>query len=264
MVSICISVVSTHQNELFKDLLDDLVGISDRFEVQVILRHNLPEPSIGVFEGLELREVWNDARAGFAANHNANFSLCQSDVFMVVNPDIRIENVEGLLLLAEAACAHGTVVGPQIINSAGELEDHIRAPLTIGSVLTRYLPFSQSEKEAVHPYFWIAGMFLVFPRELFGNLNGFDEKFFLYCEDADICARAALRDKPALVVENVKVTHDAQRASRRLNKYTLIHFKSLIVFFLSSVARRSLRLEPRRVSDCFIVHEIAQSKEVKK
>ena len=52
MVSICISVVSTHHNELFKDLLDDLVGISDRFEVQVILRHNLPEPSIGVFEGL--------------------------------------------------------------------------------------------------------------------------------------------------------------------------------------------------------------------
>ena len=55
-------------------------------------------------------------------------------------------------------------------------------------------------------------MFLVFPRGLFENLNGFDKKFFLYCEDVDICARAALRDKPALVVENVKVTHDAQRA----------------------------------------------------
>ena len=78
MVSICISVVSTHQNELIKYLLDDLAGISFCFEVQVILRHNLPEPSIGVFDGLELKEIWNDARAGFAVNHNANFSLCHA------------------------------------------------------------------------------------------------------------------------------------------------------------------------------------------
>ena len=261
MSSICISVVSTHQNELIKGLLNDLRGISERSETQVIVRHNLPEPSIGVFEGLDLKEVWNDAKAGFAANHNANFSLCKSRIFMVVNPDIRIKDARELLILAEAAAKYESIVGPQIINGSGKLEDHIRPPLTLFSILKRYLPVLKSHEELTQPYFWIAGMFLVFPRDLFEKLNGFDAKYFLYCEDADICVRAALLDKPAFVVKNIRVYHDAQRASRRLNKYTFIHLKSLITFFFSNAAKLGIKLPPRHLDDCFIVHKCSKSKE---
>lgn len=265
MNSICISVVSTRQNELIRNLLNDLAGVSRRFEVEVILRHNLPEPSIGTFKGLKLTEVWNDTKAGFAANHNANFGLCKkSSVFMVVNPDIRIKNADDLLLLAHAANSYGTIVGPRIVNSAGKLEDHIRAPLKISSLFARYLPFLQDKNECSSPYFWIAGMFLVFPNDLFSKMNGFDEKFFLYCEDVDICARAALLEKPVLVVENVKFIHDAQRASKKFNKYTLIHLRSLIIFLLSSVANRSLKLKPRCLIDSFIVHEFRHLEELEK
>ena len=48
--------------------------------------------------------------------------------------------------------------------------------------------YSFSEKK-VYDVDWISGMFMLFESSLFRNIGGFDEQFFLYYEDVDICKR---------------------------------------------------------------------------
>ncbi len=82
---------------------------------------------------------------------------------------------------------------------------------------------------------WIAGMFMLFPRSVFEELHGFDERYFLYYEDVELCARLALAGYKRLVCSDVTVVHDARRSSHGSLRYAVMHLKSIIRFFSSNV-----------------------------
>jgi hypothetical protein len=58
-------------------------------------------------------------------------------------------------------------------------------------------------------------MFVLFRSADFARLGGFDERFFLYYEDVDICARAWKEGMRVATCPGVSAIHDAQRANRR-------------------------------------------------
>jgi len=73
---------------------------------------------------------------------------------------------------------------------------------------------------------WVAGMFMLFRGDAFRAVGGFDEHFFLYYEDVDICRRLGLFGLATLYVPGVTVIHDAQRESRRNLRLMRIHAAS--------------------------------------
>jgi len=74
---------------------------------------------------------------------------------------------------------------------------------------------------------WAAGMSMLFDREGYLKLRGFDEGYFLYYEDVDVCARAWRVGIPILLANKAVVVHDARRQSRRSLRYFLIHLRSV-------------------------------------
>jgi len=67
-------------------------------------------------------------------------------------------------------------------------------------------------EESIHPD-WAGGMFLLFPRTLFEGLGGFDERYFLYYEDVDICARLTLLGRRVVLCPRARVVHHASAAA---------------------------------------------------
>jgi hypothetical protein len=90
---------------------------------------------------------------------------------------------------------------------------------------------------------WVAGMFMLFPRDVFLKIGGFDERYFLYYEDVDLCARLTLADYKILLCSTVSVIHDARRSSHKNLRYMRLHSTSMLRFFLSDVYRQ-LRQRP--------------------
>jgi hypothetical protein len=88
---------------------------------------------------------------------------------------------------------------------------------------------------------WVAGMFMLFPRTVFAQLNGFDEDYFLYYEDVDLCGRLALAGWRVVVCPASRVVHHAQRSSHRSLTYLRWHITSMLHFFLSPVYRQLCR-----------------------
>jgi GT2 family glycosyltransferase len=81
-------------------------------------------------------------------------------------------------------------------------------------------------------------MFWLMEAGVFRELGGMDERYRLYFEDVDFCARARLRGMNILVDTQVRVRHDAQRSSRRNPYYLILHIQSALRFFASPVYRR--------------------------
>ena len=233
---------------LVTQLLDDLQAQCSAEHIEIILTRNVPETHNFNPEefSLPLRLIDNPSSKGFGANHNAAFKIATGDYFCVLNPDIRLKENPFPALIALAQQTGAGVVAPRIVTISGLREDSARRFPTPFELLRKALG-GESEVVSDAPDAsvpdWIAGMFMLFPRSVFDELRGFDERYFLYYEDVDLCARLALAGYKRLVCSDVTVVHDARRSSHGNLRYAAMHLKSIVRFFSSDVYRQIRKLQ---------------------
>ena len=239
-----LSIVSHQQMHLVLPLLRDLNTVHASTPIAVVLTLNLPEelPCSPTEFAYPLQVLHNTQPHGFGANHNQAFKQAQGDFFCVLNPDIRIAHNPFPALLK--ACADNTMglAAPCIHNSSGQLEDSARkfpSPWRIAHrVLTRRRKRDYvAPSTALHPD-WVAGMFMLLRSPVYQQMGGFDERYFLYYEDVDLCARIRLAGLDIVQLPLPGVVHDAQRASHRNPTYLRWHVGSMLRFFCSGVFMR--------------------------
>lgn len=238
-----ISIVSHGHRTYIARLLLQLAAL-DRSDFDVVLTLNLPEEAPVALDSLPYRVqlVQNPQPRGFAANHNTAFDLCTGDYFVILNPDIRLldDPLSHLLALLEED-TH-CICAPLIINDAGLVEDSARyfpSPYRLAKRLAcrllgvRIPPDKVPQTAQVLMPDWVAGMFLVVPRQVYQALGGFNDGYFLYFEDVDFAARARLLGYRIKVHKAVRVVHEAQRDSHRKFRYMVWHLQSATKFFVS-------------------------------
>ncbi len=246
-IEVSVSVVSHLQIALIGDLLRDLETYCPGANIEVILTLNLEEElsfSADKFSW-PVKIIRNAKPIGFGSNHNRAFKSAAGKYFCVLNPDIRLvaNPFPGLL-----DCFRHTEVGlvaPMVVDGEGAIEDSSRrfpTPLGIAqrTIYREAVPDYLVRDEVVHPD-WVGGMFMIYPSSIFKALGGFDERYFMYYEDVDICARMWLLGYQVVLCPSVRVIHHAQRASHRSFRYLRWHLRSMSRFFLSPVYRRLRR-----------------------
>lgn len=239
--SITVSVVSHGQGRLVARLLEDLTLCPN--VSAVILTQNVPEDDIPCPASLQprLRVIHNKRPLGFAANHNQAFRLCESSLFAVLNPDIRLPNDPFFQLALALEKTDGGVIAPAVWSPDGDLEDSARYFPTPQRLLYKLLWIGDgriaSESVVPHEIDWAAGMFLLFPASTFREIGGFDEGYFLYYEDVDICSRLWQSGRHVILHPGVTVIHAAQRASRRKLRYMKWHLSSMLRYFVKHAWR---------------------------
>ena len=239
--SITVSVVSHGQGGMVAMLLEDLARCSG--VARVILTQNIPEGDIPCPASLRprLTLVRNARPLGFGANHNQAFAHCETPWFAVVNPDIRLPTDPFPPLVAALAGKMAGVVAPEVRNPAGGVDDSARRFPTLPG-LVRKLAGKDDGRMATtgtqpQDVDWAAGMFLLFPASVFREVGGFDDRYFLYYEDVDLCARLWRRGRHVVFHPGVAVVHAAQRASRRKVRYLLWHLSSMARYFTTQAWR---------------------------
>lgn len=241
---ISLSVVSHGQLTLVQNLLEDLQRycMGEALSIEVILTLNLPEQvsfDLGRFS-FPVRVITNILPKGFGANHNEAFKLATGRLFCVINPDIRLMENPFPLLVAHLLKSTG-VIAPLVRNTQGRIEDSARLFPTPWHILLKAIrhkrvPDYVIGHECLQPD-WVGGMFMLFQRNAFSSMHGFDERYFLYYEDVDLCARMKLRNFTVVLCPQVSVIHDARRSSHRSVRYAMWHLRSMIRFFLSKPFR---------------------------
>jgi N-acetylglucosaminyl-diphospho-decaprenol L-rhamnosyltransferase len=234
-----ISIVSHGQGNLVANLLRDLDPLL-RPSVKVIVTLNIPESE--AFEvGPHVTLIRNEQPMGFGANHNQAFRSSRCDYFAVLNPDVRLDWRVFATILESLRSGVG-VCAPQIRSPAGHVEDSARTFPTWIDIAHRLLvrlqgkPLCSSYEVAGQGLIevdWVAGMFMVFAANAYANVGGFDERYFMYLEDADICYRLWRAGWKVSMTRDVYVTHDARRATFKSAQHLRWHVSSLFRFLLS-------------------------------
>ena len=240
MSEVSLSVVSHRQARLVNELLGDIGHYSPNLDVLVTC--NVPEQASIYGEGVgHLRRFDNAHAQGFGANHNAAFQNCESPYFCVANPDVRLINDPFPELLAYMDDPKVGMVAPRVIGPAGNTEDSARYFPTPARLVAKILnldegcyPVTGVDPMAVD---WVAGMFMLFRAEAFKDIGGFDDHFFLYYEDVDICARLWNAGWKVMLHPGVSVVHAAQRTSRRNPRYMAWHLSSMARYFAKHLGR---------------------------
>ena len=229
--SITVSIVSHGQLELVRPLIDELDRYSRGVIAKVVLTLNIPEPDLlaGLGWGFPVERIENRARKGFGANHNQAFAHCETPWFLVLNPDIRFDGDVLAPLLAQAKADSGLLT-PRILEPGKDAPEQHRAIITPREILLRRRP-GYVRPPVPH---WIPGLFMLFRSDAYREIGGFDERFFMYGEDFDICARTQLAGWKLQVAEDLMARHDARRASRTSQRHLYWHVTSLLKVWASA------------------------------
>jgi N-acetylglucosaminyl-diphospho-decaprenol L-rhamnosyltransferase len=230
-----ISVVSHGQAHEVARLLADVASHCDPMGLSVVVTLNVPEPVSFEPESFPFPVfvIRNGYPKGFAANHNSAFAVARSDWFCVINPDVRINDdpFPTLLKFTKEAVA---LSAPLAMTAAGEPSDNARQMPTPTRILRRVLTGGNRSDycpSVVSSPDWVAGVFMLFASKAFRSVGGFDDTFYMYCEDVDICARLRLSGHDIAWVPDARVVHEARRRSRSHPRYFFWHVTGLIRIF---------------------------------
>jgi N-acetylglucosaminyl-diphospho-decaprenol L-rhamnosyltransferase len=227
---ITVSIVSHGHGDMASRLVKRLLVFTE--VSRVVLTCNILEALL-IADDARLVLIKNPTPKGFGANHNAAFRLCNTNYFCVLNPDIELPHNPFPLLAGAMQSFPADIAAPVVLSSAWTVEDSVRRFPTLGSLLLKAVGGRGGRYIITlgHPPFqpdWVAGMFMLFSSMAYKKLQGFDESYFLYYEDVDICHRAHRLGLKILCCPEVTVVHHAQRASRRNVRHMRWHFASML------------------------------------
>jgi GT2 family glycosyltransferase len=185
--------------------------------------------------------VATDANPGFAAGVNRAARASCGGYLFLLNPDSVLHGnvVQGLVAWLEDHPRVGAV-GPLVQESDGSVQASARrfpglTTLFAGrtSWLTRRWPGNRWTRrnlaaldagEGPIDVDWVSGACMMIRREAFESVEGFDERFFMYWEDADFCFRLKRAGWSVVYHPGGRVTHLTGRSSARAHRRSLVAF----------------------------------------
>lgn len=234
-----VSIVSHGHGALVQALVRSLGERAEGRLSHVLVTHNLPEPALIAPPGgwpFRLTELYNETPQGFGANHNQAFRRCDTSFFCVLNPDLELTGAPLWAPLLDALTEPGVGCAyPRLYNPDGTPQDSEREAVTPAALLRRHLLGRQQRRVD-----WVSAAFWVVPTRVFRQLGGFDERYYMYCEDTDFCLRLRLAGFSLRRADSSTVVHAAGRASRKPGRHLAWHLRSLVRLWSSPVLRNYL------------------------
>ena len=196
--------------------------------------------------------IWQSmgGNAGFAAACNAGARRAQSDKLLFLNPDTEVfsDSLGNLARALDSRAYSGAIMGCGIENPDGTTQLSCRSfpnwkTFLAGrfSLLTRLFPsnswsvnylmseFNHSDTRQVD---WVSGAALGIRKSSYERLGGFDESYFVYFEDVDLCKRASGLGIPAIYYPEARIQHliggSSQTAALRALAYKTQKYVDLL------------------------------------
>ena len=213
---------------------------------QIVVVENSPTfpGSIPTIRGLSVSVLHRPDNPGYGTS--ANFGVTaltdSADLIVVCNPDIVWETgtLETLRRELQARPKVG-IAGPRLLNTDGSPYPSARAfpgvRIGIGHAIfgdiwksnpwtTRYLGTQEGSEPRIVD--WLSGACLMIRRKTFVALGGFDEGYFMFVEDVDLCFRAKNSGWRSLFVPGARLTHSgAHSTGPRMAEMVKAHHTSM-------------------------------------
>lgn len=246
-----ISIVTYNSKHIF-DVLDNL-------EKEI---GNEPNIRVAVFDNNSSNEFRNQLKQysdfanitfyhennGFGFGHNYNLLNADEKYFLIFNPDIIVtkENLNNMVTVMENDESIALLV-PKVLNEDGTIQHLMRRRVTVFDYALRFIPFDFVKKlfakrlatyecrdipqDRLVDINMGSGCFMLIRGDIYKEINGFDERYFMYFEDTDLCLMLKKRNRRVVYTPFSFVVHFYERGSHKNWKLFKIFVKSMVKFF---------------------------------
>lgn len=219
-LSICI--VNWNSSGQIKRCLESIYKNSGNFKLEIIVVDNAStDDSVRMIKSdfPEVLLIENKENIGFGRANNLAIRKSNGEYILILNPDIIvIQPVFHEMILFLASNKHVGVVGCKLVNDNGKVQKSFNKyfPNCFLSLINIFLPGKVIESLHIDPkkvnhsiqVAWIIGACMLFRREILLKLNGFDEQYYMFCEDIDVCYRLKLMGMRTYYLGNLEMLHD--------------------------------------------------------
>lgn len=244
MPTISFLILTYNSSHYFKNLFSSIekeVGSEiENGSYEVIIVDNAStdgsQEEIKKYVKSNIRFFPNDKNCGYAKGINIAASHASGEILVVINPDARLvtsdfEKVIGAFHDNKKLAIAGLVIEKEDgkrEKTAGRFYNLFTITLfSLGLEDTFGLRFSPEREKKVG---YVSGGFVAFRREAYEKLKGFDEDYFMYVEDMDICYRAQQMGYETYFLPFAKIIHKGQGSSSR--EFAIVNiYKGLITFY---------------------------------
>jgi N-acetylglucosaminyl-diphospho-decaprenol L-rhamnosyltransferase len=242
-------VINRNTRDFLRECLEtlgaqDFAGGISRWVVDNGSDDGSPQMVLREFPGVNL--VWNRTNTGYARACNEGIRATREPYVLILNSDTALSNdtVRVVIDYLERNPSAG-VAAPLLRNSDGSLQFSCRE---FPSVQTAFVhaflglfrgenPHSASYKRMDWDHSqeagvdWVSGAFMAIRREALEQIGGFDEKYFMYVEDVDLCWRMWQAGWSVGFVPQTEVYHHIGMSSRAVPaRMVLHHHRSMLRF----------------------------------
>ena len=199
------------------------------YEIIIIDNASFNEIPVELIGLTHVKIIKNSKNYGYGKGLNQGSKVAQGKYLLLLNPDIEFDrNSVGYLLDKLESNSEIGVIGPQLINKKGEILQSISGVPTLlqslfvfsffskiwsnSSFLNKYhnLSLDRNKDQSVDV---VSGACMMVRKLLFDKVGGFDERFFMYFEEADFCLRIKRLGCKILYLPKAKVMHLVGRSA---------------------------------------------------
>jgi N-acetylglucosaminyl-diphospho-decaprenol L-rhamnosyltransferase len=232
--------------------VDDVVVVDNRSEDGSIVTLAVADPAVRVLK--------MSRNLGFGSAANRGVAVTSAPYVLVLNPDTVVE--PGLVKALLAALDHDRslgIVGPRIDNTDGSLYPSGRqfpnlvdavghaflVDLVPGNPFTRRYRMLDWDRREARRVDWVSGACFLVRRDAFDAVGGFDEAYFMYLEEVDLCWRLGRAGWAAGYEPSARVMH-VQGVSTARAPYRMVvaHHRSMLRFWWRSTPPSHRALAP--------------------
>ena len=246
-MKLSVSIVTYNSEKDIRGVLDSLSASDCRSDCTVTVVDNGSTDRTLEIITSEYPDVTviHSANRGYGAGNNLALRKAESDVHVVLNPDVLFDETllsdVAMYMEQNSACVLCT---PSVYNMEGELIYSPKKTPRIRYILARFLPWKKgilkrwndtftdynNHSKDPYPIELCAGCFMAMRTKAAQDANGFDERFFLYYEDTDL-SRRLLDYGQVMCLPQLRIIHNEKRAAYHSAFARRQMIRSLIRYF---------------------------------
>lgn len=234
-----IIIVNYKTPELTRNCLDSLLKLPAPEEREIIIVDNASgDGSSDQLRRLatnRFRLIESQENRGFGAANNLGAKEASGRYLLFLNSDtIVTDNI--LQEAAKIFAANGKIglISPRLEDEGGKIQADVSGsfPTLSRTIIKKFgKDNGYLKQDGLKTVDWVSGCALFIRHDLFNRLGGFDERFFLYFEDVDLCRRAQALGFETVLADYLRLTHLGGRSLKQNATRKRHYYHSQDIYF---------------------------------
>jgi GT2 family glycosyltransferase len=229
-------IVNYKSQELLSRCLAAIAQHAPISGYEIVVVNNDETPLKNTFNNASLKIINNNENKGFAKACNIGAGAAAGKILFFLNPDteIRTSNIDDIVKKLNDASVG--IAAPRLLASSGAVQPwSVGRSITVLDTLLNNLGLARSRalwlRETDSEADWVSGAAFAISKKLFSECGGFDENFFMYFEDVDLCRRISAFGKKIFILPQVSVLHIGGQCHSDIKRQKYHYYQSQDYYF---------------------------------